>query len=271
MRLLLLLLPLLLSSFLSGATVNTHEKLGAMVPLNLKFLDDEGKEQTLKELMHGKPTLLTINYYTCAGVCTTELNNLADTLSKVDLKEGEDYQVLTASFTEDDTPALAKHKRRTILRSMTRPFKASAWNFVVGENGSANKLVDAVGFRYKVSDLPSATTQYTHGTGVIVLSAKGKIVRYLRGINQLPIDVKMAVMDAKKGRVTQSIPKQLVACSDYNPKQKYIAPTEEIIGIIMTILAIGLFIVLYMINKKKKTTLTKEEYYKQQEEEEEKN
>lgn len=268
MRLLLLLLPLLFFSFLSGATVNTAEKPGAMVPLDLKFLDDEGNEKTLKELMHGKPTLLSINYYTCAGVCTTELNNLADTLSKVDLKEGEDYQVLTASFTEDDTPALAKHKRRTILRSMTRPFNASAWNFVVGENGSADKLVDAVGFRYKVSDLPSETVQYTHGTGLIVLSSKGKIVRYLRGINQLPIDVKMAVIDAKEGKVTPSIPKALEACSDYNPKEKYIAPTEEIIGVVMTILAIGFFVVLYIISKKKRTTLSKEEYYKEQEEKE---
>jgi len=270
MRLLLLLLPLLFSSFLSGATINTSEKPGAMVPLDLKFLDDEGHEKTLKELMHGKPTLLTINYYTCAGICTIELNNLAETLSKLDLKEGKDYQVLTASFTEDDTPALAKHKRRTVLRSITRPFDASAWNFVVGENGSAEKLVEAVGFRYKVSDLPSAKLQYAHGTGVIVLSPKGKITRYLRGVNQLPIDIKMAVLDAKEGRITQSIPKPLQSCSDYSPKEKYIAPTEEIIGVIMTILAIGLFIVLYIVSKKKRTTISKEEYYKKQEEEENK-
>jgi len=257
---------LLFSSFLNGATVNTNEKLGAMVPLDLKFLDDEGQEKTLKELMHGKPTLLTINYYTCAGVCTIELSKLAETLSKVDLKEGQDYQVITASFTEDDTPALAKQKRSTILHSMEKPFEASAWNFVVGENGSADKLVDAVGFRYKISDLPSSMVQYAHGTGVIVLSPEGKITRYLRGINQLPVDVKMAVLDAKKGRVTESIPKQLTSCSDYSPQEKYIAPTEEIIGIIMTILAIGLFVMLYVLNKKKRMGLTKEEYYKQQEE-----
>ncbi len=268
MKLLLLLFPLLFASFLGAATVNTNEKPGAMVPLDLKFLDDEGKEKTLKELMDGKPTLLTINYYTCAGICTLELNNLAQTLSEVDLKEGKDYQVLTVSFTEDDTPALAKHKRRTVLRSITKPFEASAWNFVVGEHGSADKLVDAVGFVYKVSDLPSAKVQYAHGTGVIVLSPKGKITRYLRGVNQLPIDVKMAVLDAKKGRVTHSIPKQLVSCSDYNPKEKYIAPTEEIVGIIITVLAIGLFIFLYRLSRKKRTTLTKEEYYKQQEEQE---
>ena len=258
----------LLFSFVNANDVNTHEKLGAMVPLNLKFLNDEGEEKTLKELMHAKPTLLTINYYTCAGICTTELSNLADTLSKLDLKEGKDYQILTVSFTEDDTPALAKHKRRTILHSMQRDFNAGAWNFVVGENGSADKLVDAVGFRYEISDLPSETKQYTHGTGVVVLSAEGKITRYLRGVNQLPIDVKMAVLDAAKGKVTPSISKQLQACSDYHPQDKYIAPTEEIVGTIMTILAVALFIFLYMLSKRKRKTLTKEEYYKQEEEKE---
>ena len=268
---LLLLLSMLFAFVNAGEVdlggVNTHEKLGAMVPLDLKFLDQEGEEKTLKQLMNAKPTLLTINYYRCAGVCTTELNNFAKTLSEVDLKEGKDYQVLTLSFTEDETPAMAKHKRRTILRSIDRPFDHAAWNFVVGENGSANKLVDAVGFRYKVSDLPSETTQYTHGTGVIVLSPTGEITHYLRGIHQLPLDVKMAVLDAIKGRVTPSIPKQLQACSDFHPKEKYVAPTEEIVGTVMTIVAIILFLFLYLTNKKKRAQITKEEYYQQQEEE----
>jgi len=264
----LLLFLALFFSFMNASGTATDEKLGATVPLDLKFINYDGQEKTLKQLMDGKPTLLTLNYYKCAGICTTELDNLANTLSQVDLKEGTDYQVLTVSFSEDETADLAKHKRRSILRSINRPFVESAWNFTVGENGSSKKLVDAVGFNFKKSDLPSASTQYTHGTGVIVLSPKGKITRYLPGINQLPLDVKMALLDAAKEKVSPSIPKQLQACSAFHPKEKYVAPTEEISGIVITVIAIALFIMLVLLSKRSRTTLTKEEYYKQEEEKE---
>jgi len=262
----LLLLLALFFSFGNSGDVTTEEKLGKTLPLDLTFLNHEGKEKTLKELIDGKPTLLTLNYYRCHGVCTVELNNLADTLEKVELEEGKDYQVLTVSFLVEETPNQARHKRKTILSSIERPFNASAWNFVVDKDGSALKIVDAVGFKFATSDLPSLTTEYEHGTGVVVLSPEGKITRYLRGVNQLPVDVTMAIVDAKKGRVTKSIPKRLEKCSDYFPKEEFVAPTQEIIGVLITMLAVGLFIILYISSKKKRTTLTKEEYYKQQEE-----
>ena len=263
----LLLSLLLFFSVVNAAGVAMDEKLGTMIPLNLKFMDDKGKTQTLKQLMHGKPTLLTLNYYKCAGICTTELIKLAETLEKVDLKEGKDYQVLTVSFSEDEPASLAAHKRRTIFSSMTRDFDHNAWNFVIGQNGSSKKLADIVGFHFEKSDLPSAIMQYTHATGVIALSADGKITRYLQGVTQLPIDIKMAVLDAAKGKVTKSIPKQLQSCSDFHPKEKLVLPTEQIVGAIISLIAIAIFIRLLLSSRKNRVKLTKEEYYRQQEEE----
>ena len=264
----LLSLLFVLISFADAGDVTTQEKLGSTIPLDLEFITDEGEKKSIKELMDGKPTLLTLNYYRCAGVCTMELEALAETLEKVDLKEGKDYRVLTVSFLEEETPALAKRKRRTILGAMQHPFDNSAWNFVVSKNGNVLKLIDAVGFKFEKSDLPSVTTQYAHGTGVVVLSAEGKITRYLRGINQVPIDVKKALIEAKDGIVGTPIPKALQACSDYHPQDEYIAPTEEIVGVVITLLSLGLLYLLYRSAKKSRTTLSKEEYYKQLEEEE---
>ena len=262
----LLSLLFVLVSFAQAGDVTTQEKLGSTIPLDLEFTTDSGEKKTIKELMDGKPTLLTLNYYRCAGVCTMELEGLAETLEKVDLKEGVDYQVLTVSFLEEETQALAKRKRRTILGAMQRPFDNSAWNFVVSKNGNVLKLIDAVGFKFEKSDLPSVSLQYTHGTGVIVLSAEGKITRYLRGINQVPVDVKTALIEAKKGIVGTSIPKGLESCSDYHPQEKYIAPTEKIVAIVITVLSLALLFFLYRSAKKSRTSISKEEYYKQQEE-----
>ncbi len=269
MRLLLLLS--LLFSFIHAGEADIEERLGTVIPLDLKFITDEGEIKTFKELMNGKPTLLTLNYFTCSGVCTTELTELANTLSNVDLKEGTDYQVVTVSFAEYEKPGLAKHKRNTILGSITRPFERSAWKFVIGTDGSSKVLADAVGFHFKKSDLASAQLEFAHGTAVITLSAEGKVTRYLKGIRQLPLDVKMAILDAKEGKVSASIAKKSEACSAFSPVSEKVAPTEMIIGTILILLTIALFLFLRRANAKSKEGLTKEEYYKLQAEEEEKN
>ena len=88
----------LLFSFLNAANVGMHEKLGKMVPLDLTFLNDKGESVTLRKLMDGKPAILTLNYYRCAGICTTQLNDLANVVSQLDLVENKDYKIVTVSF-----------------------------------------------------------------------------------------------------------------------------------------------------------------------------
>ncbi len=264
----LLLLFSLLISFVYAGESDIEEKLGTTVPLDLKFIDDEGETKTLKELMDGKPTLLTLNYFTCSGICTTELSELANTLSKVKLKEGTDYQVVTVSFAEYESAGLAKHKRNTILSSITRPFERDAWKFVIGTKGSSKVLADAVGFHFKKSGLSSTRMEFAHGTAVITLSKEGKVTRYLKGVRQLPLDIQMAVLDAQEGKVSASIVKKSDACSSFSPISEKVAPTEMIIGAFLTLFSIGLFLFLRRANKKSKEGLSKEEYYRLQEEEE---
>ncbi len=263
-----LLLLLLLLSFIHAGESDIEERLGATIPLDLTFITDKGEKKSFKELMSGKPTLLTLNYFTCSGICTTELSELANTLSKVDLKEGKEYQVVTVSFAEYESPALAQQKKNTILSSISRPFERSAWKFVIGTEGSSKVLADAVGFHFKKSELPSAQLEFAHGTAVIVLSEEGKVTRYLKGIRQLPLDVKKAILDAKEGKVSASIVKPSESCSSFSPVSEYVAPSEMIIGTLLTLLTIALFLFLRRANAKSKEGLTKEEYYRLQAEEE---
>ena len=72
-----LLVLSLLVSFSSAGSLGIQEKLGEMVPLDLTFLNEKSERVTLRELMDGKPTILTLNYFRCAGICTPQLNDLA--------------------------------------------------------------------------------------------------------------------------------------------------------------------------------------------------
>jgi len=51
------------------------EKTGHGVPLDLTFLDEDGGAVKLKDLIN-KPTILTLVYYSCSGVCPQMLGPL---------------------------------------------------------------------------------------------------------------------------------------------------------------------------------------------------
>ncbi len=252
MRKLLILVLLALTVTIQADQLGVNEHTGAMVPLDLKFLDEEGKEVSLKQMMDGKPTMITLNYYRCAGICGPQLADMAKMLTKLDLIENEDYKVLTISFAEDEPVSLAKKKRAAYLSSIRRPFNKDAWHFLIGENNSSGILADKVGFTFKKDITKEGLVSYIHPGTLIMLSPKGKVTRYLNGIGQLPFDVKMAVIEAGEGKVGPTIAKKLLFCFAYDPKGKtYIFKWEKVAGVVMTLLMLSFFAYLIMTSRRK--------------------
>ncbi len=233
----------LVINFLFASELGITEKLGDSVSLDLKFINEKSEVVTLRELMDGKPTLLTLNYFRCSGICTPQLNDMADMLGRLDLKENVDYRVLTVSFAETETGPLAAAKKRNLLASMTRAFDEDAWNFVIGKDGSSKVLADEVGFYFEKDVLSNGNVEYIHGAALIVLSPEGKITRYLNGIDQLPFDVKMSVIEAADGKVGPTIAKTLLFCFAYDPKGKtYVFVWEKIAATVMITIVLVFFI-----------------------------
>jgi len=240
-----LLMLVLLSLSIQADQLGVNEHLGDRVPLDLTFINEKGKQVTLKEMMEGKPTMITLNYFKCAGICGPQLADMAKMLSQLDLAENTDYKVLTISFAEDETPDLAAAKRKAYLSSITRPFVQDAWHFLIGENNSSGILAQKVGFTYKKEVSSSGAVDYIHPGTLIMLSPEGKVTRYLNGIGQLPFDVKMAVVEAGEGKVGPTIAKKLLFCFAYDPKGKtYIFKWEKVMGVVMTLIMLAFLIYL---------------------------
>jgi len=247
-----LLMLLLVTVSVNAAQLGINEHQGAMVPLDLTFINEKGEKVTLEKLMDGKPTMITLNYFRCAGICGPQLADMAKMLSKLDLAENTDYKVLTISFAENETPDLASAKRQAYLHSMTRPFVQDAWHFLISDNNSSAILADKVGFTYKKEVSKAGVVDYVHPGALIMLSPKGKVTRYLNGIGQLPFDVKMAVIEAGEGKVGPTIAKKLLFCFAYDPKGKtYIFKWEKVVGALMTLIMIVFFIYLIKTSKRK--------------------
>jgi len=249
-----LLIMTLLFTFLHANTVGINEKLGAMVPMDLKFIDEQGEEKTLKQLTQGKVTLLTLNYFKCSGLCSPQLNQMADMLGRLELAENTDYKVLTVSFNESETPELAAAKRKNQLDSIKRNYVRDAWHFVIGENNSSGILANTVGFSFKKQISKTGKVDYMHAATLIVLSPDGKVTRYLSGLNQLVSDVQMAIEEAKLGKIEPTITKEIPYCFSQQQKiEKEFYLGEKISAVIMLILLLSLFIYLVKIGRKDQT------------------
>lgn len=247
----LLLLLLTLAALHSAEQLGVNEKLGQMVPLDLTFIDENSNKVTLAEMMDGKPTIITLNYFRCAGICTPQLDDLSKTLAKLDLAENTDYKVLTISFAEDETPALAAAKRKNHLHAIGRDYVQDAWHFLIGENNSSAVLASKVGFVYEKTVSPKGVVDYIHPAALIILSPEGKVTRYLNGIDQLPFDVKMALVEASQGRVGPTIAKTLLYCFAYDPVgKKYIFVWEKVAATVMLIIVFGFFLYLVKLGRK---------------------
>ncbi len=222
----------------SGKTpvVGVNEQLGKAAHLQATFIDEKGNAAKLGDVID-KPTLLLPVYYHCPMACDIMMANLAAALNQVTLKAGEDYHVLSVSFDDEDTPAVALDSKFNYTKILNAEFPKTAWNFLTGDASGIKQLTESAGYQFK------KTGQHTfvHPNALIVLSHDGKIIRYLYGPEFLPFDISMALTEATKGTPSVSIKKLLTYCFDYDPKgKKYVFKTFRILGSVIFV-TLGLF------------------------------
>ncbi|MBN2366735.1 MAG: SCO family protein [Calditrichaeota bacterium] len=228
------------TSLPSDQEIGIIEHLGEFVPLDLSFIDSKGDTVFLRDYID-KPVVVSLVYLNCPGICSPLLGGMADVLDRMDLKPGEDYKALTISFDPSDTPELAREKKRNYFESFRfGPFPEEQWKWVTGDSVSIHKFTDAVGFKYKREG-----KDFIHAGALIVLSADGKISRYLRGIEFQPFDLKMAITEAAEGRVGPTISKVLLYCFSYDPEGKrYVFNFMKVFGTVFLVFLAGFAIFL---------------------------
>lgn len=227
--------------------IGIDEKLGEQVPLDLSFLDENGSPVTLKELIN-KPTILTLVYYSCPGICSPLLNGVSSMVDRLDMEMGKDYNIVTISFNPREDYMMASEKKSNYIDHMKKRIPEQSWHFLTGDSASIAKITDAVGFRYKRDG-----ENYIHSAVITILSPNGKIARYLYGVDFLPLDVKLALTEASEGKTGPTINKFLKLCFSYDPAgRKYVLNITRIAGAASLLAIIGFILVLTL--KKKKNT-----------------
>lgn len=229
----------------SDQEVGIYEHLGTTIPLYLTFYNEKNEKITLGSLIN-KPTVLSLVYFDCPGLCSPLLDGVSDVIEKADLELGKDYQVLTISFNYNDTPEKAVQKKKNFLKKHSKAH-VKDWIYLTGDSTNITKIVDAVGFKFKKTGV-----DYVHAACITILSPKGKITRYLYGTHFLPFDLKMAIVEAQKGLERPTINRVLEFCFSYDPAgKKYMLDVTRVTGTIILFFAFIIFITLIIKSRKK--------------------
>jgi protein SCO1 len=233
--------------FSDSTEIGVDEHLGTTLPKDLTFVDENNNAVFLDKIIN-KPTILTLVYFDCPGLCSPLLDGVSDVIEKMGLELGKDYQVVTVSFNYRDTPEKAIEKKKTFLKRHSKAHSKD-WIYLTGDSSNIYSLVHAVGYKYKKTG-----NDFIHPAVITILSPTGMITRYLYGITFLPFDVKMALIEAQRGQPRPTINRVLEYCFTYDPEgRKYTLAVTKVSATIIIFFALVLFVSLLIRSRTKRS------------------
>jgi protein SCO1/2 len=222
------------------AEIGVDERLGERIPLDIPFVDEQGRELVIGEAIT-KPTLVLPVFFSCPVTCPIMLANLANAINDVPLELGRDYGVIAFSFDEHDGSDLARGAKGNFTKILNQGLPREEWLFLTSGAESIQSLTDAMGFKFK----RTGEHMFIHPNVLITLAPDGKIIRYLYGPRFLPFDVGMALTEAAKGTPGLSIRKLLTYCFEYDPESRsYVVRSFRLLALgIVALLAVVFFFI----------------------------
>ncbi len=193
--------------------VGLSPRLGEQIPLDLVFINSHGETVTLREYFHqDRPVVLTFVYHTCPMLCSALLDGVTRSLDDVPWASGEGYEMVTVSFSPEDTPERAAEQRTRYLRRLDP--QDAEWHFLTGNKASIQALTQATGFMFKWVE---EQEEYAHPAAVIVLSDEGIITRYLPDLAPKGRDLRAAIVEASDGMVGNLLDRAFLYCFQFDP------------------------------------------------------
>lgn len=220
--------------------VDIIENLDAQLPLDARFVDDAGRQVSLRDYFDGKrPVLLQLGYNRCPMLCSLVLNGTFDGLKGVDWTPGNEFELVSVSIDPTETAMLAKAKKESYLADFDRAGAAPGVHFLTGTEVMSKAVADAVGFQYK----RQPDGEYAHAAAIFLIKPDGKISRYMYGAKFEPKDLRMGLLEASQGRIGTTLDRFILWCHIYDPDARgYVLQARKVmtIGGAVTLVALGL-------------------------------
>lgn len=224
--------------------VGIEQRLNNQVPVEARFKDERGNPVRLGDYFRGKPVVLSLVYYRCPMLCNLVLNGELRAFREVRQEVGKDFDVVTISFDPNEGADLAAEKKANYVSKYDRGDANGGWHFLTGASDEIRAVAESVGFKYRWDD---ATHQWSHPSGIMVLTPEGRISRYLFGVDYSGKHVRLALAEASAGKIGTLSDKILLLCYHYDPSNgKYTFAVMNALraGGSLTLVALCLFVII---------------------------
>jgi len=216
-----------------------EQKLDAQLPMDAKFVDQNGREVTLGETFRGRPVVLGLIYYKCPSLCNQVLNGLVGTLRVMNFTVGDEFDVVMVGIDEREKPVTAHAKLQSYLNEYGREGSEKGWYFLTGNRDEIQRVAKAVGYSYKFD---VRRQQYAHPAGLVVVTPDGRASKYFLGIEYSARDLKFSLMDASQEKIGSVVEQAVAYCFLWDAHSgKYSLAILRVlqIGGILTVLCIS--------------------------------
>jgi protein SCO1 len=228
------------------SNVGIEQHLNQQIPGELIFRDEGGRPIQLGDYFGKKPMILNLAYYNCQMLCPEVMSGLTTALRMLKFDVGKEFDVLTVSFDPRETPEVAAVKKQEYLHRYGRKGAEQGWHFLTGQQDAIEALTKAVGFQYQYD---SQTQQFAHTTAIVILTPEGKIAQYYYGVEFVPKDLRLGLVEASQDKIGTLTDEILLYCYHYDPATgKYGAMITRILRLagVATMLGLGTFIVVML-------------------------
>jgi protein SCO1/2 len=233
------------------------QKIGAPIPRDLEFVDQDGQTVRMADLLGERPVLFAPVYFECPMLCSLVLDGVVRGLKPLAFQPGTDFDIVAMSFDPGETPDMARLSRNTALARYGKEKAADGrgWRFLTGQPQAVEAMMDAVGFNYRYNE---KTGEYAHAGGVVLLTPDGHISRYFYGVDFAPKDLRLGLVEASQNELGSVVDQVLLFCYQYDPEiGQYSALTLRIIQVagVLTVLLLATFVI-GMLMKERRQAVT---------------
>lgn len=198
------------------AGVRYEQQIGRQLPMECPVVDETGRVRRFGSFFDGKPVVLFFNYFRCPELCSLVASGAIDALRRLEPSIGRDYEVVSVSIDPSDTPDMARAQHERAVRGYGRAGSDAGWHTLVASPGSIRALTSAAGFSYRFDE---RSRQYSHPSGLVLVSPRGIVSRYFLGIDFPARDFDLALRRAGQNELGRPVFDLLFICFDGDSPQ----------------------------------------------------
>ena len=183
--------------------IGVDSKLGDTIDPELSFTDEDNNFVRMGDFFDGKrPVILSFNYSNCPKLCEVQLKLMVTALRDVEFDIGKDFQLVSVSIDPQEQLSRLRGMKDRYASVYNREGSESSFHFLKGDSVAVKHLADLCGVKYKYI---ARQKLFSHPPVFLLISPKGKIVRYIHGLKYDPVTIYRALVEAAEGKIGSPI------------------------------------------------------------------